>query len=1202
MADVKLFQPQRLTDNPDGGGLATANEVVDGQINNLLPDISRIDRVNGEISLRETFVIAATDDTALFSDVFLTVQAPPLDPRVSAVLFRLKKDGNYVWNGLRDDATNPVERYLDPSVISRMVLYDRQLSGGRAILAFQRPELSLPEIGQVYALSDDGTGDQEFFRIQDLDHEVQTFTDTQGDYSVRVITMTIDQPLQRDWVGSQPNRYFTAQNARCIRKTIANDAARYKGVVKLANDAAIGDFSVKVEGIFAQLVPSATGEAAVTDAVPAGVSALVASATATFTKNLGSPAFDFQNWYVPTGIVPGSGQILGVATATDDGAGGLVPNSAYFRPGGTIDYERGIFNFGVTFVGGNSATYMPAATVSKSAQSMLIPVEVANRGYVYTANLPILPEPGSMVLSYRAQGHWYELRDDGTGALRGEDAAFGSGLISYATGSWSATLGALPDVDSAIIVAWGGGSEYEIRTGDVDIQPPAIAFTVAAGNIEPGTFSCSWTANGVTKTATANSAGVLSGDGTGKVVHSSGDVLLYPTVLADPFTQVVCAYQRGDTDQALFYPTKTAGSVSLDLGEALAEGSVRIDYIGYGPDMAQYGGGGSHKTRTLVDDGAGGLKDTADGTSVAGASVNYSTGIIAFPPDWVTKIGSMQHGGYSTVIPGRVVDPITGAYTQGGIFGSWPMSIKSLTALATFITGEPMNVTWKADSTSNSSVTGEPHDIDNVVLDLTPNAKGSIVPGSVLFTFGGKTYYDRSGTLYHSLDSSTGAGTLAGNVDYAGGIAQLSAWAANVAPGLSIKSLLVEVAALPQAYVYGRTPGAPLRPGSFSIRAARYRDSAVVSATADNNGNLDASGIHGTIDVNTGVFVVGFGAYVLDSSLSADDKALPWYDAANVAGDGYIWRPDEVIPGTVKFNCVVQTALPLDPEIIKINPVRLPSDGRVPIIRPGDTAVLRDAQVYTFTDDTLSAAQVVTLPRTGLSVVSLYDANGLGVPDGKFSADLAAGTVTMADPLDLTGYVQPLAAVHEILEMQLVLDAQINGQVTFGQALAHAFDADNAMLSTALVLGDAQARYEHLFAQQTWTNVWSDALIGNAPPSGAKYNDLAYPLDMVNKDAITQRWALIFTSSTAFNIVGEELGIVGTGNTSTNLAPISPATGQPYFSMAAAGFGTGWSTGNVIRFNTVAAGAPIWIARTVLSGPATVLDDRIRLQLGWDKD
>jgi hypothetical protein len=40
------------------------------------------------------------------------------------------------------------------------------------------------------------------------------------------------------------------------------------------------------------------------------------------------------------------------------------------------------------------------------------------------------------------------------------------------------------------------------------------------------------------------------------------------------------------------------------------------------------------------------------------------------------------------------------------------------------------------------------------------------------------------------------------------------------------------------------------------------------------------------------------------------------------------------MPGTISFNCVIETALPQDPAIIKVNPVRLPTDGRVPIFAP----------------------------------------------------------------------------------------------------------------------------------------------------------------------------------------------------------------------------------------------------------------------------
>ena len=46
--DVKLFESQRLTEE-DGGGRVTGSEVIDGNVNNLFQDISRIDRTIGDI-------------------------------------------------------------------------------------------------------------------------------------------------------------------------------------------------------------------------------------------------------------------------------------------------------------------------------------------------------------------------------------------------------------------------------------------------------------------------------------------------------------------------------------------------------------------------------------------------------------------------------------------------------------------------------------------------------------------------------------------------------------------------------------------------------------------------------------------------------------------------------------------------------------------------------------------------------------------------------------------------------------------------------------------------------------------------------------------------------------------------------------------------------------------------------------------------
>ncbi|HBP0761431.1 TPA: hypothetical protein L5Q55_005865, partial [Pseudomonas aeruginosa] len=53
--DVKLLKSQRLTDEDDGGGRATGQAVVDREIHNLFPDISRLDRTIGRINLRKAF-------------------------------------------------------------------------------------------------------------------------------------------------------------------------------------------------------------------------------------------------------------------------------------------------------------------------------------------------------------------------------------------------------------------------------------------------------------------------------------------------------------------------------------------------------------------------------------------------------------------------------------------------------------------------------------------------------------------------------------------------------------------------------------------------------------------------------------------------------------------------------------------------------------------------------------------------------------------------------------------------------------------------------------------------------------------------------------------------------------------------------------------------------------------------------------------
>jgi hypothetical protein len=185
--------------------------------------------------------------------------------------------------------------------------------------------------------------------------------------------------------------------------------------------------------------------------------------------------------------------------------------------------------------------------------------------------------------------------------------------------------------------------------------------------------------------------------------------------------------------------------------------------------------------------------------------------------------------------------------------------------------------------------------------------------------------------------------------------------------------------------------------------------------------------------------------------------------------------------------------------------------------------------------------------------------------------------------------------VHRVEDLAIATDVEISGYISLQKPLSHAYPA-GTLVSSALIIGDMQARYTNLFEQTTWTSVWSDSLIGSAPTG--QFNDTLYPIEVTNRGAITERWALIFISTTAFRVVGEFSGEIAQGSTATVCTPINPNTGVPYFTLDPLGWGAGgWSVGNVLRFKTVGAVAPVWISRTVLQAEAAGDSDYFQIQI-----
>ena len=91
------------------------------------------------------------------------------------------------------------------------------------------------------------------------------------------------------------------------------------------------------------------------------------------------------------------------------------------------------------------------------------------------------------------------------------------------------------------------------------------------------------------------------------------------------------------------------------------------------------------------------------------------------------------------------------------------------------------------------------------------------------------------------------------------------------------------------------------------------------------------------------------------------------------------------------------------------------------------------------------------------------------------------------------------------------------------------------------------------------------------------------------------------TNSTSFEVIGENVGVIATGNTSADCAPNNPATGVPYLSARAR---LGQRLGHRQRAALQHHRQPVpgLVVRTVQQGPESVPDDHFTLLIRGDVD
>lgn len=1183
--DIKLVKSEVMGDVPEGGGAPTATVIADGDSNAIFDDVSEVARAGGQVSLRKVFATVQTDnvDTYLGSNVIIA--QPPEDPLLSVTLFSTGETFDR-----RTDAQSRLEAYLAPGSEWAGYLLENHIEGQSSIRLFQRPGSDTPPIGRTLILVyHEGLSDErlQYVRVTDVSVEQQQFTYFNGtnpeDYTAQVVTCDLSDALGADFPGSPPARGFARVSDKTkLRDTVVANAANYYGVVPLTEAAGIGDLTCQVSSIFTQLVPSAQTEIPLIDQGAAGQSATLvvsASGTASYTTTAAFGAGTVLS--LGNSAMPGTVVITHSAGELTDAGGQLYSGAEVI---GLVDYALGTVTFASgapTFGGSKTVAFMPAGAPLSLADTTITQVTAESRAYNYIKTIIPAPAPGTMQVSYMSNGRWYTLRDNGSGTMRGSDAAFGAGTVSYTTGTVAATVGALPDVGSAILYSWGATQNFIDRSG-VAVAAPKIRHTAAHGGLAPGYVVMSWD-DGVSTYGLDDTggAGVLSGDGTGTVNCHTGDIEFTPTTLPAGGQEYALDYSYGPALSEPF--AGAARELDNTVTLTLAEGDVMhnsvvltwpIKYTLTTEDSGTVYIADKFVTRTARDDGAGNIKLGA----VTIGTINYTTRVINFQPDGDFQVAVPQYNYQASY----VTDAGGLAYERRVLTGyTYTASPGVLQPTATVTVG------YRA--TGSGTTTSETFTGGTVNLDLTPTFAETVVPGSVLFELGGRRYFDRVGAIYHSLNLTTGAATLAGAINYATGEVALTSWATGGGTAVTLLSLLTRMDGTEVPDVSFRVPVAPLRPGSLQLLATKL-GGGTINVTADGDGNITAAGVAGTVDYQTGVVTARFGALVT----AAGNEAAPWYDAALVSG-GQIWRPAPVFAETIRYNAVAYTYLPLDPEILGLNPVRLPQDGRVPIFRRGGFAVV--GHTDTTEPQTVANDDVIDCGRVRLSRVRVLGADDQPITTG-YTQDLEAGTVTFTN---VTGYAQPVRVEHRIEDMVQVSDVQISGALAFTRPLTHVFP-EGAYVSSALVTGNLKARVSLVFDQATWDGTsWADTLSGSA--ATGTYNTVAAPIVVTNKGAVTERWALRFTSTSAFQIIGEHVGVIGTGSINTETAPINPATGSPYFTIPdAGGWGIGWAVGNIVRLNTVDANVPIWLVRTVQQGPETVDQHSFTLLTRGDVD
>ncbi len=806
-------------------------------------------------------------------------------------------------------------------------------------------------------------------------------------------------------------------------------------------------------------------------------------------------------------------------------------------------------------------------------------------GWTHQIEAGFAIEPGSVTITWGAAGTTETLTDDGTGFLAGD----GFGAVSYSAGTLYFRTQTLPDPGTTPTVSYrketlttetftptkDGNGFVTITLANTPIHPRSVRIEWETIRTKTLTEKLTDTTGGVSyfTSATEYQQGESLSVETGWSRASGGyaGLLYQDTYSASNSTSLTTAQKQAIAQKSAFRQfaesesTTSEGNIvvskmAFDDGSGVIHGpqAGSIDYttglLRFIPtDIVRASSWGLRSSGTVSSDGSGETDSSSDWTMAGSSSFQHHYG-------WGGTQGTSGVAGTSTTSTSSTAGSSGGESTaESGQWGAESFA-------DTWGDGAMITVEYVLASVTPLDVT-ETMPEQPITVNLTPTTGQQIVPGSVMFKFANALYVDRAGTLVIDPDPLTGAGLTAGSIDYQSGIATLTLWNAGVIPTLEVVSCLTRYGQWPVIGAAFRTAVSPIKPEALSITATAA-DGEQIVASADADGNISAIWVKGKVNYEFGTAMLAFGQFG------------PQPDYVGEGPAPTVWIARQVDPSTIRYNAVAYSYLPLDADILGIDPVRLPADGRVPIYRPGDVVMVMHAADTE--PATVLTGGTVELGRTRIAWVRVLDATGASVATG-YTLDRATGIVTFTDT---AGIAMPVTVRHTVADLRQITDAQISGQLTLARPLTHAYPADESIVASCLIHGDRRARVSATWDQATWSGTWTDSLAGSE--ATATLDTIAHPITVTNEGAETERWLLRWTSTTNVELIGERRGLVYSGPYTADIAPINPRTreqdgsgGVPYLTIPLAANGGGWSAGNVVRINTVGAIADIWIARAI---------------------